>query len=346
MKIYPENGETMIDLAGAALLCVSALDANSCGLASPAVVTGFQNGFPRLPHSGARVNIAGLGDVGGLFATGLRLLGGGLISKIGLYDPNEALARRYELELSEVLPASMDAPPEVFACKKEDLFDCDVFCFTASRGVPAIGAEKGSDVRMAQFASNCEILAPYAEASRGFSGLFAVISDPVDLLCKFVRASAPNLDPFQIRGFGLGVMYARAAHYGALSGLCPDFIRTGRAYGPHGEGLVIANDTGADYDHARSVELTRLVREANLRVRALGYKPYIAPALSSAAISLVRLLSGQWHESALPIGNVYFGCRSRVRSGRPEIEALPLADALLARLNETYALLEASPCRP
>ena len=52
---------------------------------------------------------------------------------------------------------------------------------------------------------------------------------------------------------------------------------------------------GDAYDEALSLRLTRLAREANLQVRALGYKPYIAPGLSSACVSILQTLRGQWH---------------------------------------------------
>ena len=38
----------------------------------------------------------------------------------------------------------------------------------------------------------------------------------------------------------------------------------------------------------------------NLRVRELGFKPYIAPGLSSAAVSILQLLRGQVHFGAVP----------------------------------------------
>ena len=37
----------------------------------------------------------------------------------------------------------------------------------------------------------------------------------------------------------------------------------------------------------RSRELTDLVTTANLRIRELGFKPYVAPAISSGAMQLL-----------------------------------------------------------
>ena len=82
--------------------------------------------------------------------------------------------------------------------------------------------EKQKDVRMKQFEGNSKIISDYAQKARekSFKGIFAIISDPVDLLCKVVfLASNKNicgnfdfkgLAADQIRGYGLGVMYARS----------------------------------------------------------------------------------------------------------------------------------------
>ena len=94
-------------------------------------------------------------------------------------------------------------------------------------------------------------------------------------------------------------MAARARSCGQVLGIPQSSIRV---YGPHGAGLVAANDPGGDYDGALSAALTAATRDMNLRVRELGFKPYIAPGLSSAAISILRLLRGQVHFGAVPLG--------------------------------------------
>jgi len=75
------------------------------------------------------------------------------------------------------------------------------------------------------------------------------------------------------------------------------FLTEGRSYGPHGNDLIIANSI-YNYDDELSKELTKLTVEANLEVRKTGFKPYIAPALSSGAISIIYTLSGKWHYSS------------------------------------------------
>ena len=118
------------------------------------------------------------------------------------------------------------------------------------------------------------------------------------------------------------------------------YLTEGRAFGPHGEDLVLANSV-AHYDDALSRELTDKVAHANLEMRRLGYKPYVAPALSSGALSLLALLRGQWHYSSVYDGQVFMGCRNRLTPAGIETEALTLPPALQKRLDETRAKLNA-----
>ena len=295
-----------------------------------------------------RVNLVGLGDVGGTVLTGLKLLGGGCIETIGIFDPYEPLMARYEMELGQVLPLhNGDALPEVSVCREHELFHCDVLIFTASRGVPAVGSDV-RDVRMAQFDKNRDMLRAYAHRAReeNFCGLFCQVSDPVDPLARALfldsncgkdgKYDFAGLLPEQVRGFGLGVMQARAAY--AAKRLGADFTR-GRAFGPHGEGLVVCNAPDDGYDEALSGRLTELARTLNLQVRELGFKPYIAPGLSSAAVSILRMLRGDWFESAVPLGGCYFGCRSRLCGAAAETYRETLAPALITRLETSWAAL-------
>lgn len=297
--------------------------------------------------TGFRVTLVGLGDVGGTVLTGLKLLGRE-IGEIAIYDPNQAQCARYEMELNQVLSPDGGPLPRVTICKEEELFQCDLFAFTASRGVP--GLDSGvADVRMAQFEANRQMLDSYAQKARdaAFQGIFCQISDPVDLLSRSVflasnrdrqgRYDFAGLLPEQVQGFGLGVMAARAAYYAQKVGA--DFSQ-GRAYGPHGQGLVIANHWAGDrYDAALSEELTKQTREANLRVRDLGFKPYIAPGLSSAAISLLQLLRGEDHYGAVPLAGAYFGCRSRYTRQGLAVVREDLCQPLLDRLAQTHRQL-------
>ncbi len=292
-----------------------------------------------------RLTLVGLGDVGGQLLTALKLLGDE-IEEIGVYDPNDALVDRYILELNQILDRET---PRIVRRSPADLFDCDLFLFTASRGVPPVGAV--GDVRMLQFEKNREMLRAYAKQAReaSYAGLFCQISDPVDLLARAVflqsnRNEEGEMDfcgllPEQIVGFGLGVMKARADFMARRMGKnCPNL----KAYGPHGAGLVVANDPAA-YDEALSSELTRQTVTANVEVRDLGFKPYIAPAISSACLSILQLIRGEAFYGAIPLGGAYFGCLSRRVGGfAPCTEALH--PALLSRIEAAWmALREEEP---
>ena len=297
-------------------------------------------------HSGFKITLVGLGDVGGTVLTGLKLLGQE-IDEIAIFDPNQAQCARYEMEMNQILSPDGRPLPNVTICPEEELFDCDLFAFTASRGVPGLNSGV-KDVRMAQFEANRDMLDHYAKLARAanFQGIFCQISDPVDNLARSVFLASnrdesgqydfAGLLPEQVQGFGLGVMAARAAYLARKEGI--DFTN-GQVYGPHGQGLIVANDRGNGYDTVLSENLTRLTREANLRVRELGFKPYIAPGLSSAAISLVRLLRGQDHYGAVPLDGAYFGCLSRFTPLGVSLVREVIHPALLDRLSVAHQSL-------
>jgi hypothetical protein len=298
-----------------------------------------------------RVNVLGLGDVGGTLITGLRLLGGDCISEVGIYDRGDSKKRRWVLEGNQILSAfDGRSYPRIKGVSLEELFDCDMFVFCASVGVPP-AHEKVEDVRMIQFQGNSKILQTYANMARkrGFKGIFAVVSDPVDLLCKSVFLTSntdkngeldyKGLAPEQIRGYGLGVMHARATYYSSLSPETSHYINEGRAYGPHGEGLIIA-DSIENYNPEISLHLTQKAKEANLEVRGTGFKPYIAPALSSGSLSLIATIKGDWHYSTTYMGGVFMGAKNRLASTGTEIERLKLPKPLIDRLQKTYKKLE------
>ena len=168
-----------------------------------------------------RVTIAGLGDVGGNVLLGLKLFGQPTISEICISNPDVKAAKRYALEMNQIYNENFKLDVPVKVISEDEVFDTDVFIFTASKSVPAVGDEK-IDVRKAQFADNSRIIAHYSKIAKAklFKGLFLVVSDPVDLLCKVAFDSSENwLIPSQIAGFGQGVMYARACYYAQEMGL-------------------------------------------------------------------------------------------------------------------------------
>ena len=299
-----------------------------------------------------RVNLLGLGDVGSTLLMGLRLLGGDVLSSIGLCDLRENVPQRWEFELNQIgLPWDYDALPPVEIISPEELFSGDVFLFCASRFVPDTAVRDG-DVRMAQYELNRDLVAQYAKKARQarYKGLFCVVSDPVDPLCRAVlresnrdengRPDGRGLRPCQVRGFGLGVMHARALYFARKDARFAGYLTEGRAFGPHGEDLVLANSI-EHYDDALSRELTEKVAHANLDMRRLGYKPYVAPALSSGALTLLALLRGQWHYASVYMDGIFMGCRQRLTPSGIEVERLTLPDALQKRLDTTAARLRA-----
>jgi len=193
---------------------------------------------------------------------------------------------------------------------------------------------------MAQLEANREIIAHYGALARksDFQGLMAVVSDPVDPLCKaFLEAS--GFHPAQVQGYGLGVMNARAAYYAEKDARFACYLEEGRAFGPHGGDLVIANSVAA-YDEELSRELSDLTVNANMQVRDLGYKPYIAPAISSAAVSILLTLRGEWHYGSLYLGDgktgAFLGIKNRITAEGPVYEDLELPEALYARIKNAY----------
>ena len=297
-----------------------------------------------------RINVVGLGDVGGTLVSGLRLLGGDCISHIGIYDIDPNKIKRWEFETNQIMdPTGNLSHPAVLSISEEQLFDCDMFIFCVTVGVPAL-SENLSDVRIAQYEGNSGIIKGYALSarSRGFKGIFAVVSDPVDLLCKAAfnfsntdskgRLDFKGLAAEQIRGYGLGVMHARAAYFAGLDPETAHYLTEGRAFGPHGEGLIIA-DSIEKYNESLSLVLTEKTKTANLAVRSLGFKPYIAPALSSGSLSILATIRGQWHYSATFLGGVYWGARNRLLPTGIELERLPIPNGLFSRMENTYESL-------
>ena len=291
-----------------------------------------------IKSGGFKVNVLAMGDVGGTLVMGLRLLGGETVADIGIYDLNDSLLRRYEREINQIGYPDRRPMPQVKILTEDRIFDCDAFVFCASLGVPPVGAE--GDVRMAQLEANKKLVSQYAAkaVAENFAGIFAVVSDPVDPLCK--AAVRQGLGFAQVQGFGLGVMNARAAYYADKDDRFAAYRDGGRAYGPHGEDLVIA-DSITSYNDELSVELTELTVKSNLETRADGFKPYIAPALSSGAISIIQMLRREWNYSSVFLGDessgAFLGCRNRREAaGDIIIENRELDEKLFERIAKAY----------
>jgi hypothetical protein len=109
----------------------------------------------------------------------------------------------------------------------------------------------------------------------------------------------------------------------------------GRAFGPLGKGLVIA-DSIENYNNELSEYLTQKAVKANIEERETGYKPYIAPALSSGCFSVISTIEGKWHYSSTFMGGIFMGSKNRLTDSGIEIERLSMPDLLIKRLKKTY----------
>ncbi|KMO86459.1 lactate dehydrogenase [Megasphaera cerevisiae DSM 20462] len=299
-----------------------------------------------------KVHILALGDVGMTMLLGLRLLGADVIQSLGICDINTNNTERLEMEMNQVrypfagtADASYPMLPPVGIIDEASLFACDVFIFCASKGVPPVGVV--GDVRMSQLEANLELVR-HAAALAGeaaFKGLVCIVSDPVDPLCRAFFMES-GLRPAQIQGYGLGVMNARACYYAERNEAYSRYLTEGRAFGPHGQDLVLA-DSLSEYNDVLSRQLTGLVVHANSMVRELGYKPYIAPALSSAALSILLTLRGQWHYGSVYLGDAgngaYFGVKNRMTEQGPVYEDAAVCSLLYERLKQAYVNLAELP---
>ncbi len=308
---------------------------------------GWESILTSTPNTGKkRVHILAIGDVGSTLLTGLKLLGGDVISTIGICDLSDQITARWEFEMGQInLPWDYNAFPDVEVVKPENLFDCDVFVFVASKGIPPVGSQV-KDVRMAQFENNAAIVKTYARMARkaNFQGLWCAVSDPVDPLAKTAYLESnkdeegnwdgKGLRPEQVQGYGLGVMNARAAYFAKKDEKLSSFLTEGRSFGPHGTGLFIANSI-ENYNEDISQELTHKTVTANLVMREIGFKPYVAPALSSGALSILLTLRGEWHCGSVFLDGIFMGCKNRYTPAGVETELLPhIPDPLFAHIQE------------
>ena len=294
------------------------------------------------------VAVAGLGRVGGAAATVLAALP---ISRTGvrellLYDIDAANQERWLLELGAIAEwRGGHELPSVRATAPEQVFhNCDVFLFVATGGVPPLGTE--NEVRIVQFQPNRAILHGFLERARAahFTGLFLIVSDPVDWLAQAAfhdsntdaagRFTGDGLAPERIAGLGLGVMWARALAAARREGWEAAVRERGAVFGPH-DTEVIAFDDMAAPNAARSALLTRAARNANFVIRHLGFLPHVAPGVSSVALALPHLLAGREVLASVIADGLYFGCPARCDWGvLPQpIVAAPQVTAELAALD-------------
>ena len=280
------------------------------------------------PVGGWSVGLAGLGRVGGVAATVLAAtpLARSGIRELLVHDVDAANLERWVLELGSVAPwRGTGGRTHVLAATPREMLErCDAVLFAASGPVPPIGTR--GDVRMVQLEPNRAILRSFlAEAPEsGYTGLFLVVSDPVEWLAHAAfhesntdasgRFSGDGLAPERIAGLGLGVMWARALAEARREGVEEAVVRRGAAYGPHSTEVTVFDDVGAP-DWGLSRQITAAARECNFRVRDLGHLPYVGPGASSVGLMLPPLLAGREVLASVLVGGIYFGAPARMAWG-------------------------------
>jgi hypothetical protein len=273
------------------------------------------------------VGISGLGRVGGLAASALAAADR-TRTRIGtllLHDCDDGNLERMRQELACVASwRGAVALPRVEAAPLGELLRrCDAFLFAAARAVPPLGAP--GDVRLPQFGPNREALRGALDAAveADYTGLFLVISDPVELLAQasFHDSNGPRdgflgggLAPERVAGLALGIMWGRALARAEAEGRGARVARRGVPYGPHSTDVLVFDDPAAP-DPELSRAMTQAARTGNYRIRDLGYIPCIGPALSSIVLTLPALLQGREVLASSFVDGVYFGAPSRLRWG-------------------------------
>jgi hypothetical protein len=283
---------------------------------------------PVREKEGSCVALAGLGRVGGIAATVLALTPSRVsgIRELLISDVDAANQARWLLELGSIARWRGGEPlPRVRPTSLSEVFRCcDVFLFAATDSVPPLGTQ--GDVRLMQFEPNRAIVRPFLEqaCATGYSGLFLVVSDPVELLAQAAfhdsnrdQSGAFNgngLAPERIAGLGLGVMWGRALALARQEGWEQSVGNSGAAYGPHGPDVVAFDDLRKP-NPGRSDVLTRAAREGNVTIRNLGHLPYVGPGVSSVGLMLPPLLAGEEVLASVLLEGIYFGAPARLDWG-------------------------------
>jgi hypothetical protein len=293
--------------------------------AAPGVVRYLERlAAPAAERPGRCVALAGLGRVGGVAATMLAVTPSRVsgIRELLIYDVDAANQERWLMELGSIARwRSRDALPRVHPAGIAEVFSrCDVFLFAASEGVPPLDSQ--ADVRIVQFSPNRAILRAFVEQAKaaGYTGLFLVVSDPVELLAQTVfhdsnrsasgTFSGEGLAPESVAGLGLGVMWARSLACARREGWEQAVAQSGVAYGPHSAEVVVFDDV-RNPNRRRSEDLTAAARECNVLIRNLGHLPYVGPGVSSVGVTLPALLGGEEILASVFVGGIYFGAPAR-----------------------------------
>ncbi len=253
------------------------------------------------------IAIIGLGNVGGTFLIGLRMLiKNNQVSKVGIYDRNLNISKRYELEINQIHSPFGDGFVDFEIINQlEEVLDYDYIYFIAAQGIPSLDS-KLENVRNIQFKENSKILDNLINLfnDNPFKGIVNIISDPVDILCTYLYRNS-DLQPSQITGMGLGVMAGRANYALRKKGYL-DFFNKGIVLGPHNQGVIVIPDVNNSIEKDIS-EISYEVEKLNFKVRELGFLPYISPAISSVAYNTEFMLENYPILSCTFIDGIYWG---------------------------------------
>jgi hypothetical protein len=316
-------------------------------LPEPAGVLAYLEAMARRgKRRASRVALAGLGRVGGIAATVLSCTPTALsgVRELLVYDVDGANQERWLHELGAVgqWRADRDLPRVRPTTIAQVFSECDVFLFAATTAVPPLGSDV--DVRFVQFEPNRALLRGFLEQARAanFTGLFLVVSDPVDWLAQAAfhdsnsdalgRFVGAGLAPERVGGLGLGVMWGRALAAARREGWGELVARRGGAFGPHSNEVTVFDDL-ATPNAERSACLSWAAREGNLVIRHLGYLPFVGPGVSSVGLTLPALLAGRSVLASVLTDGIFFGCEARPDWGLyPASQRLGVAarDAVLA----------------
>ncbi|MBI5755012.1 hypothetical protein HZA41_02225, partial [Candidatus Peregrinibacteria bacterium] len=284
------------------------------------------------------------------------------ISQLGILNHSlDPLFRAKMLELEHI--ATGNSTQLTKFENEEDLFrTSDVVLFIVSDVVPSLTIQKPkqTDVRMVQFPFNLGILRQYLEIAKNsqFSGLFAIVSDPPDHLATAVNNeiaqkisgnpySSERLGNHQLPAFSGLLNFSRAEWVIRNMGdenLKDSFRREGDVFGPHGQGLVVANARGDNFDPDLSRVVSQMASVANYAVRQAGKLPYDAPGVN-LALGIIDILCGKDGPISLHIGNVTCGVRAKLHglSCAFEVHAFDNAHSILVeRVHDAANLIRST----
>ncbi len=326
------------------------------------------------PNKG-RVGIIGLGNIGqntlnALITNSAYLAQHGVKSPLRtvnvFHDPHP----EYRARVLEARHINNQARVKINTFEESEIDDfysnTDIVLFIVSKGIPPVEiVDPLIDVRMLQFNSNLNELRRYINNAEraGFRGTFVVVSDPPEHLATAIHyemaerlasgvATNGLIGNHQVVAEAGMINYARAEHtmagldeQRAMDGaMLQDFRSHGYVFGPHGRGLLVANDVRPGrFDSNLSAVASVRTGNSNFEVRALGKLPFTAPGMDQA-LAVGRMLDGKDLPISVGLYGVVSGLRARLHDlGAFEIRAFPDVDPrLVVAAKDSYNLIDST----